>query len=183
MRVALLMVVVAGCSFGLTSAPEPHRPCPTSLLGPAIDSAIAIGSLVASIGIVVEGGENYAQSSSSAYASMAGITAALFTVAATRGFQNVGECKAHQRELAREALASRPFVPPPERLAAWDLTKKAAVAARQGDCQAVASADRALVDIDREFRDTVFARDVAIARCLAKPASTPAATQPEAPTP
>jgi hypothetical protein len=174
MRIAMLVVVLAGCSFGLTSAPERRRPCPTSQLGPAIDSAIAIGALAASIGIVVEGGDNYAESNASAYASMAGVTAALFTIAATRGFQNVAACKDHQRELARDALASqsRSSAPPPSRLAAWDLTKKAAAAARTGDCQTVVSADRALADLDREFRDTVFARDVAIARCLAPPAST-----------
>jgi hypothetical protein len=49
---------------------------------------------------------------------------------------------------------------------AWQLTRKAAAAARAGDCttaRAIASDVRAL---DEDFYTTVFARDAAISRCV-----------------
>jgi hypothetical protein len=174
MRVALLVLALGGCSFAFTSPPARRDPCPTSPIAPSLDAAVAVGSLVASIAIVATGGENYAESNASAYASVAGVGAALFALAATRGFQNVSACRDHQRDLDRERLAARtPVAPSPSRLTAWDMTKHAAAAARNGDCATVLGVDRALVELDREFRDTVFARDVAIARCLTQPASAP----------
>lgn len=49
---------------------------------------------------------------------------------------------------------------------AWQLTKRAGAAARIGDCQTVVALGRQLYGLDRDFHDTVFARDVAVQRCL-----------------
>jgi hypothetical protein len=51
-------------------------------------------------------------------------------------------------------------------LAAWELTKQAAVAARQRDCTQVQAIAPRVFDLDHDFHTVVFMRDVAIQRCL-----------------
>ncbi len=53
-----------------------------------------------------------------------------------------------------------------QRIAAWDLTKQAAAAARQADCAKVRELSRRVAALDADFHASVFVRDVAIARCL-----------------
>ncbi len=66
-------------------------------------------------------------------------------------------------------------IPQPDRRdEAWELTKLAASAARAGDCALVSVQNRIVRDIDPEFHEVVFVRDVAIARCLASEAKTSA---------
>jgi hypothetical protein len=57
---------------------------------------------------------------------------------------------------------------PDRRDEAWELTKLAAAAARDGKCDLVCVNDRIVREIDFEFHEVVFMRDVAIARCLAE---------------
>lgn len=171
MRGALVLGVLAGCSFGLTQAPEPHRPCPTSRLAPIIDAAAGVTLAAISIGIVVHGGDDYAESSDSAYATVAGLGAGLYAIAATRGFGNVDACRDHEIELREEQLAMQRRQAPQSRLDAWQLTQQAQAAARKGDCATVASLNQVVRTTDAELHATVFMRDVAIAHCLAEPAS------------
>lgn len=70
---------------------------------------------------------------------------------------------ARQQEQARvqqanDAVAAR------ER--AWTLSKEASAAARTGDCTGVEARAIQIREIDRDFHDTVFLRDVAIKRCM-----------------
>jgi hypothetical protein len=62
---------------------------------------------------------------------------------------------------------ARPLTPRERRQnAAWDLTKRAAAAARGADCTQVQAISPRVRDLDLEFHATVFMRDVAIQRCL-----------------
>jgi hypothetical protein len=60
-----------------------------------------------------------------------------------------------------------PPAPPDHRPEAWSLTQEAQAAARTGDCERVRILDREVRALDAGVHDVVFARDVAIARCLA----------------
>jgi hypothetical protein len=51
-------------------------------------------------------------------------------------------------------------------LAAWDLTKQAATAAREQDCTQVQAIAPRVFSLDHDFHKVVFMRDVAIQRCL-----------------
>ncbi|HUJ62700.1 MAG TPA: hypothetical protein VLX92_29560 [Kofleriaceae bacterium] len=53
---------------------------------------------------------------------------------------------------------------------AWQLTRRAQAAARTGDCATVHALEPRVIALDASFHDVVFARDVAIRRCLAAPA-------------
>lgn len=52
------------------------------------------------------------------------------------------------------------------REAAWALTKQAATAARDEDCTQVQAIDPRVRDLDLDFHNVVFMRDVGIQRCL-----------------
>jgi hypothetical protein len=65
---------------------------------------------------------------------------------------------------------ARPLTRRERRLgAAWDLTKRAATAARSQDCTQVQAIDPRVRDLDADFHATVFLRDVAIERCMREP--------------
>ena len=61
----------------------------------------------------------------------------------------------------------RPSVAAQNRRTAGELTKAAQAAARRSDCDRVAILDPQIRDLDPDLHVTVFARDVAIQRCLA----------------
>lgn len=62
---------------------------------------------------------------------------------------------------------------PDRREEAWDLTQRAAAAARAGACDEVRRYRKIVLEVDASFHDKVFARDAAIARCIAASAEAP----------
>jgi hypothetical protein len=55
---------------------------------------------------------------------------------------------------------------------AWQMTKLAAKAARDGDCASALETGKLVANLDADFHATVFVHDAAIARCLATPSPT-----------
>jgi len=60
-----------------------------------------------------------------------------------------------------------------DRARAWELTKEAAAAARQDDCAPALRLDAEVKTLDGDVHAKTFARDAAIARCLATPSPAP----------
>jgi hypothetical protein len=88
--------------------------------------------------------------------------------AAARGYGYVRQCRDAKRrgaELARRKSAEQASAR--ARAQAGALWKRAAAAARGNDCATVVELDPQILELDLEFHAVVFARDVAIARCLA----------------
>ena len=66
------------------------------------------------------------------------------------------------------APAEPPPARPDHRPEAWALTQEAQSAARAGDCDRVVALSIQVQMLDAEFLGSVFVRDAAIARCLAR---------------
>ena len=85
-------------------------------------------------------------------------------IGAAEGAARVGECRdAKQRGAVVAEAARRKAAARAEAGAEW---KRAAAAARADDCATVRELDPQIRELDVEFHDVVFMRDVAIARCL-----------------
>lgn len=69
--------------------------------------------------------------------------------------------------IAHSQVVDEPAGPPPKPNPAWEYTKKAEAAARADRCDEVRDLNVTVMMLDKDFHDVVFARDVAIARCLA----------------
>lgn len=81
------------------------------------------------------------------------------------GFARARECRDAKQRGAE--LARRNDARAKARAEAGVLWKRAATAARTDDCGTVRELDPQVRELDVEFHAVVFARDVAIARCLA----------------
>jgi hypothetical protein len=95
---------------------------------------------------------------------------AIYAASAHHGYGAIRSCKgAHtERAIELEAEAERTRKAD-ARAEAWTITKLAAEAARAADCAKVKELDVEVQGLDLDFHNTVFVRDVAIARCLAGP--------------
>jgi len=86
-------------------------------------------------------------------------------ISAAEGAASVRECRAAKQRGAEIAEAARRKAA--ARAEAGTRWKRAAAAARADDCATVRELDPEIRALDVELHDVVFARDVAIARCLA----------------
>jgi hypothetical protein len=83
---------------------------------------------------------------------------------AIAGYAGVTACR--RSTLEGHAQQARLATRRKHRERAWQVTKGAAESARAGDCAAVAQRQHEVRDLDLEFHDSVFVRDVAIHSCL-----------------
>jgi hypothetical protein len=185
---ALVALLLTGCSWSFTTAPEPNKPCNTSEASPIADAAIAVSFGLAAIVAAKEASNSYSGDDEVGVAIATGLFAGLFTASAITGFDRIGKCRRHQKELYEQSLqAPQPgaasVAPVIQRRDAWQLTKQAQLAARSGDCETVYALDDVLRNLDGEFHRTVFSRDHAIIQCIARreiaiepPSATPPAT-------
>jgi len=89
------------------------------------------------------------------------------------------EERARAEEARKGSAADRVKAAAQAREQAWTLTREAATAARDDTCAIVMERSAQVRELDLEFHDTVFVRDVAIKRCMdaasARSAQPPAA--------
>jgi hypothetical protein len=93
-------------------------------------------------------------------------------ITSVEGVAYARECRAAKRQGAEQAAAVRreeeqAVAKAEARAAAGALWKRAAAAARTGDCASVREVDPQIRGLDVELHTMVFSRDVAIGRCLA----------------
>ena len=96
------------------------------------------------------------------------LVSALGFGAAVYGFKMVSHCN-EVKKLEREELRAARELRKTRKVSlgrAWAATQQAAAAARKGDCATVIKLEVFVRELDGEFHDTVFAGDVAIARCF-----------------
>ena len=143
--VLLVLAIASGCT-----APQAHRLRPRSEL--AIGGSL-VGVLASSLAIAaLPGQKEYIIPIAIGFGGLAVASAIVFGVA--YGFDEP------------PAPAPLPPAPPDHRDEAWALTKQAQSAARASDCATVVTLDAQVAALDASFHASVFARDVAIARCL-----------------
>src|SRR5262245_46481131 len=165
---ALTVPLVAGCASIMNLAPDRDpgtRPvfCDDNELIPALDftGGASVGLVTwGAFSIVAEMGGN-----PEGILIIGGIATIGYIVSGVIGLKSVRRCQRYNRS---------PTPPDPAVVArararadAWRLTKVAQSAARAGDCATVHELDAKIGALDLELHEVVFARDVAVARCLA----------------
>jgi hypothetical protein len=182
-RVCLLLIGLSqGCSFAWHDA-HIHHPvtskseCP-GYVAPVLD--VVGGGILTFLATAAYVHRNDADSAAEIWVEPLALTAAAYTASAIYGVIEPGRCEREQRQLALEADRRRLEATQRReedraelhrvhaREQAWIWMQAAAQAARGGSCAVVQTASTEVRGLDVEFHDTVFVRDVAIARCLAR---------------
>lgn len=187
--VLVAVSALSACSFHGTGRPrfstETGRiECTNDIGLPIFD--VTVGLVAAGFAGYVYNDLHGEQSSRDSAAKIAApilLVSALGFGAAVYGFKMVSNCN-NVLKLEREELTTARQLRKTRKAAlarAWAATQQAATAARQGDCATVVKLEVFVRELDGEFHDTVFAGDVAIARCFkqAEPAPPPTTTPPE----
>jgi hypothetical protein len=167
--VVCVLATMTGCSFFVAlQQPRPPRSCAPRDAAAAFDLLAGAGLLAATASASASGSD--ADPPSIGTVMGLGLTSLLLLKTGLAGAEASAECHVYlsdrdrrAREDARaEALLQQRIA---VREQAWKLTVDAEAAARAGDCTRVAELDPKIATIDIEMHDTVFARDVAVARC------------------
>ncbi|HEX5061213.1 MAG TPA: hypothetical protein VFV99_17725 [Kofleriaceae bacterium] len=189
----LLLVLLCGCSLIFTEGPKPEtpdKPCNASEAAPVADATFAVLYGIAAFAFVADMDSSSDNGDQVTGVVITGLVAGLFGLSARSGLINVSACRRHNNELyeQQQAAAAAPPEIPRARRDAWQLTKQAAIAARNGDCATVAALEQVVLGLDTEFHGTVFMRDAAIVHCMQTtevpvqpPGETPPAPAPVAP--
>jgi hypothetical protein len=191
---ALVLAVLTGCSLihsaagGFKPSREEPRECNHKIPG-RVDAILAVPFAIEAI---VFAGVLSADTHSDTRGTMAGALAVSSTVAglfigsAVYGSSRNAECEAGlEIELALQAQAAAQAARERDeafaalkaerdkKLQARELGKRGNAAARADDCATVVAIDPQLCTLDADYRDTVFVKDVAVARCLGEPKPCP----------
>jgi hypothetical protein len=116
--------------------------------------------------------------------SLVGMIASALTMAAlpsqkqilipiTIGFGALAVGSAVAYGIAHAQVVSEPAGPPPKPNPPWALTQQAQAAARADRCDEVRELGIKVKALDEDFHAVVFARDVAIQRCMSAPKAKP----------
>jgi hypothetical protein len=110
---------------------------------------------------------------------MSAVISGLFVGSAVYGSSRNAECEAEldvrraaqaeataRTERANEEAFAAAKAARDRKHHAIELAKQAADAARAGDCATVTTIDPQVCTLDADYRNSVFVRDVAVARCL-----------------
>ena len=169
--------MLSACSFaGLRNArPTPHNGfrCKADVWVPIIDAAIAVTGIT--VALVeqhkIDGDSVLSEPDRVLFVRVPATIGVIAGISATYGYFEVDSCRSDERRLlaAQHATEQQARVRAQTRENAWNATKAAALAARNHDCATVARIDADVRMLDAELYAAVFARDVAIARCLAQP--------------
>lgn len=165
----VLFVALSACVGSMQRAPKqiPYDgkvECTDSLATPIAATIVGVVSYGAAIYAGTHG-EGILRPGGMAWIPLLGIVGTTFIVNAPDGYMRAHQCQVAKRRGAEQAALVRRKAE--ARAEAGRLWKRSAAAARADDCATVRELDPQIRDLDLEFHDTVFARDVAIARCLA----------------
>jgi hypothetical protein len=170
--VALVCASLVGCVPMMKRAP---RPIPVDGVVECTDSmeipvAMAIAAVIGGgvLAYAATHPDETLDSGGVLWAPLVAISTVELTFAAGLGTVYVHECRDAKRLGAEQlAVVQRKAREAKARADASALWKRAFTAARTDDCMTVRELDAQVRDLDLEFHDVVFARDAAIARCLA----------------
>ncbi|MEO8699675.1 MAG: hypothetical protein ABI867_06510 [Kofleriaceae bacterium] len=169
------MLAGTGCSLAMVrGAPSPlptegEIPCSSSYAMPIVDTTIAVVAIATGLALLASRDRDDRLGDQAPFAVV--LTGATFGVSGINGFTKVANCRELRADArvdrADRALHDSDVQLRQRRERAWQLTKDAAAAARDGDCVTVKGLDLLVREIDREFHETVFLRDRGIAFCMA----------------
>lgn len=171
------LIALSSCTTLMVRAPKQIPADGTVECTDSMDLPIAaaVASVVATsvtVGVLVDADRKVAAMESvdlllPLWLPLVGSSSVTFLIAAVEGRSYALECRAAKRRGAEQAaLVQRKEAQAKSRAEASALWKRAAAAARADDCVTVRELDPKVRALDVEFHAVVFARDVAIARCL-----------------